>query len=159
MRNTLVILFVALAFGANAQITPAKKTFYYEKNAHMQLKEDQAPLVGVDIVPGDKLVFFYEWQSAKNPQIADADRTDKLYFEISAKEAKSFQASGEALGKLSAVRCRLCFCVNGGCRRATEGVLTIKKVGCGKYAVTFKDSEDADKLLVNETFSLKKKKQ
>lgn len=157
MKNILTILAI-LFFGTTvlAQITPAKKTFYYQKNAQLVLKNSDEVIVEVSIGTGKNLVFFYEWQSAKNPQLADGDRTDKLYFEISPEQAKSFEASGEGLSKVSTIRCRLCFCLEGGCRRNVKGVLTVKKVSCGKYQVTFKDEPDSEKFLVNETFTLKK---
>jgi hypothetical protein len=160
VKNILTIL-IALACGGSvsAQTTPPKKTFYYQKNAKISTKSyDDSPVVEVSIEAGKNLVFFYEWQSAKNPMIADADRTDKLYFELTPEQAKSFQASGEELAKISTIRCRLCFCLDGGCRADTKGILTVKKTSCGKYAVTFKDGPDVERVLVNETFTPKKEK-
>lgn len=157
MKNIVAIIVSLVLFvGASAQITPAKKTFYYKKNAQLLIKQSDEPVVEVSIGAGNNLVFFYEWQSPKNPQLADADRTDKLYFEITPEQAKSFQASGTELSKVSTIRCRLCFCLEGGCRKNVQGELTVKKVSCGKYQVTFKDDPDSERFLVNETFALRK---
>lgn len=156
MKNLAAILIViSWVIQASAQITPPKKTFYVQKNAKLEIKNDNEPVVEVSVGKGKNLVFFYEWQSAKNPQIADADRTDKLYFELTPKQAKRFSASGEELAKANTIRCRMCFCLEGGCRKNIKGVLTVKKNG-SKYQVTFKDEPDSEKYLVNETFSLKR---
>lgn len=144
-----------LVIGASAQITPPKKTFYYQKNAKLEITNSDEAIVEVNITSGKNLVFYYEWQSAKNPQLADADRTEKLYFELTPKQAKSFRAQAEGLSKASTVRCRLCFCLEGGCRRNTKGVLTVKRVSKVKYAVTFKDDPESERFLVDEVFTLK----
>jgi len=160
MRNTLSILIALVCcISVSAQTTPEKTTLYFQKNATITTKSyDDSPVVEVNIVPGKNLVFFYEWQSRKNPMVADADRTDKLYFELTPTQAKSFQASGDELAKVSTIRCRLCFCLEGGCRNNPKGMLTVKKSSCGKYAVTYKDEADSERYLVDAVFSAKKEK-
>lgn len=154
---SISVLMLGLVTGVFAQGTPPKKTFYVQKNAKITITAYDSVVVEPKIEPdGDKLVFFYEWQSAKNPHLADADRTDKLYFELTPAQAKSFTAKGSELTQANTIRCRLCFCLEGGCRPNTKGELTVKKVGCNKYSVQFKDDPEAEKYLVKETFSLKK---
>lgn len=153
-----ILLLTGLGASVFAQVSPPKKTFYFQKNAKIAITTYDSVVVDPKIESGDKLVFFYEWQSAKNPQIADADRTDKLFFELTPEQAKSFTARGAELAKAGTIRCRICFCLEGGCRHNTKGELTVKKVGCGKYAVRFRDDPESEKYLVNETFSLKSTK-
>lgn len=157
MKTILFAFAFLVSLAVSAQVTPPKKTFYVQPNATLSLTHYD-PVVEVDIKDGKNLVFYYEWQSAKNPQIADADRTDKLYFEVPATEAKSIRATGEALKKYGTIRCRLCFCLEGGCRPTVKGELSVTRINKKKYAVKFKDDPESEDYLVNETFVLKKGK-
>lgn len=149
--------FLLCATGLFAQITPPKKTFYVQKKSKIAVTTYDSVLVDPKMESGgNKLAFYYEWRSAKNPQLADADRTEKLYFELTAAQAKSFTAKGAELAKAGTVRCRICFCLDGGCRPAAKGELTVKKTGRNAYSVQFKDDPDSERYLVNETFTLQK---
>ena len=157
MKHLLAIWILAtVSAAAFGQVTPPKKTFYVQPNAKLNITHYDSVVVDAQIGSGKNLVFFYEWNSAKNPQLADADRTEKLYFELTARQAKSFRAKGAELAKANTVRCRLCFCLEGGCRPNTKGELTVKKVGKNRYAVKFKDDPEADRYLVDEVFTLQK---
>lgn len=158
MKHILLIPMLFAFMAAAAQVSPAKKTFSVQKNATLTLVRygDGNEIVDPQIEAGQRLVFYYEWNSPKNPQIADADRTDKLYFELTAAQAKSFKATGEALAGAKTVRCRICFCLEGGCRPDTRGELSVKKAGRDRYAVKFKDDPESERYLVNEIFTLKK---
>ena len=155
MRNLLTICLWGLSVALSAQVSPPKRTFFFQKNASLKITPADTAVVDVEIVPGDKLVFYYEWQSARNPQIADAESTHKLYFEILPK-TKKLNLSGADLRKVNAIRCRLCFCVEGGCRRPKTGELTLSRIRRNGYAVTYRDTADEDHLFVNEVFFNKK---
>lgn len=154
MKILLTICLSGLSVALSAQVSPPKRTFFFQKNATLKITPADTSVVDVEIVPGDKLVFYYEWQSARNPQIADAESTHKLYFEIQAK-TKKVTLSGSELKKVNAIRCRLCFCVEGGCRRPRNGALTLKRRHRNAYEVTYKDSEE-ERFFVNEVFYSKK---
>jgi len=158
MKPLLAIFALLISLTPWAQVTPPKKTFHYQKNAKLVYQDAGGGRLGdIAVGAGQNLVFYYEWQSAKNPQIADADRTDKLYFELTPAQAKQLEAKGDELKKYNTVRCRICFCINGGCMTEAQGELTVKQVGKKKFAVKYKDA-DSEKYLVDETFTLKKGK-
>lgn len=158
MKHIFVLsAFLLTATGLWAQITPPKKTFYVQKKTKIAVTTYDSVLVDPKMEPGGKkLAFYYEWRSAKNPQLADADRTERLYFELTTAQAKSFTAKGAELTKANTIRCRICFCLDGGCRPDTKGELTVKKVGRNAWSVQFKDDPESEKYLVNETFTLQK---
>lgn len=159
MRTVFFILSLFLGLSVYAQQEEApqpKKTFYFQKKSAIAYKADYEVLSETEIQKGKKLVFYYEWQSPYNKMVPDLNRTDKLYFELTPKQARSFRAEGEALKKVNTIRCRICFCPNGGCRITSEGVLTVKRAGNNRYNVTFTDNPETGRLLVNETFTLKK---
>ena len=157
MRILLTICLSGLSFALSAQVSPPRRTFFFQKNASLKITPADTAVVDVEIVTGDKLVFYYEWQSARNPQVADAESTHKLYFEILPK-TKKLNLSGADLKKVNAIRCRLCFCVEGGCRRPKTGELTLNRTRRNKYAVTYRDATDEVHLFVNEVFDSKKNK-
>ncbi len=155
MKSLLTICLSGLCFVLSAQVSPPRRTFFFQKNASLQITPADTAVVDVEIIKGDKLVFYYEWQSARNPQIADAESTHKLYFEVSFK-TKKLKLSGADLSKANVIRCRLCYCVDGGCRRPRNGELTVSRIRRNAYKVTFKDTPDEDHFFINEVFLTKK---
>jgi hypothetical protein len=155
VKNLLTIYLSGLCFVLSAQVSPPKRTFFFQQNASLKIIPADTAVVDVEIIQGDKLVFFYEWQSARNPQIADAESTHKLYFELSPK-TKKLQLSNENLKQVNTIRCRLCFCVEGGCRIPKNGELTVSRIRRNAYKVTFKDTPDEEHFFINEVFLTKK---
>ena len=160
MRSLFILIFICYTAILNAQIKPASKTCTVEKNASLSIQDfDNAPTVGVEIKKGNKLVFTYEWHSADNPQIADDESVHKLYFELPVNFKGWMLVKKEELKKYNTIRCRICFCLEGGCRRADKGELSVEKIGCKRYHVTYKDEADSDeKYFFDEIFTLKKQK-
>ncbi len=155
MRFLFTISLSALWIALSAQVSPPKRTFFFQKNASLQITPADTAVVDVEIIKGDKLVFYYEWQSARNPQIADAESTHKLYFEVSPKTRK-LKLSGTDLSKANVIRCRICFCVDGGCRRPRNGELTLTRRRRNVYEVTYRDDTEDERFFVNEVFFNKK---
>jgi hypothetical protein len=141
-----------MVFSLFAQITPPKRTFFYRKNATLKITPADTAVVDVEIVSGKNLVFFYEWQSAKNPMIADGESTHRLYFEVPPR-TKRLKLSGADLAKANVIRCRLCFCVDGGCRRPRMGELTLTRVRKkNAFEVTYRDEPEEERFFVNHVF-------
>jgi hypothetical protein len=155
IKGVFIGLLSGMAGMVSAQ-TPPKKTFYYKNRSALVIKEvADAPVVEFETVKGKNLVFFYEWQSARNPQIADGESTHKLYFEIPARTRNMTATGKEELGKYDTVRCRICFCVEGGCRKPSDGVLTVTRLKGKKYEVIYKDDPEDRDYFIQEIFTTK----
>ncbi|MCG9909781.1 MAG: hypothetical protein MH137_00640 [Flavobacteriales bacterium] len=155
IKSVFIGLLLGIVGIAAAQ-TPPKKTFQYKTQSALRVKDvADAPVVEFETVKGKNLVFFYEWQSARNPQIADGESTHILYFEIPAR-TRNITASGKKeLEKYNTVRCRMCFCVEGGCRKPSEGELTVTRLKGKKYEVTYKDNPEDRDYFIQEIFTTK----
>ncbi len=158
MRTLFTIWLCGMLVSLSAQITPPKRTYFFQKKAALRIVPADTAVVDVEIVSGKNLVFFYEWQSAKNPQIADGESTHRLYFEVSP-NTRNLKLSGADLSKVNVIRCRICFCVDGGCRRPRNGELTLTRIRRDAYEVTYRDDTEEDRFFVNVVFFNKKTEQ
>lgn len=115
--------------------------FRFFKNASLKIDEDDR-INGVDIVPGDQLVFQYEYVKNDSPFIADDEYTERILFEIPA-DLDSFIISGEDLKKSNAVFGAFCFCANTGYFWIDNGCIKGERVNGSTWNIAVNISAQA----------------
>jgi hypothetical protein len=115
--------------------------FRFFENSSLQVDEGDR-INGVDIVPGDKLVFQYEFVKNDSPQIADDEYTEYILFEIPA-GLDSFIISGEDLKKSNAVFGAFCFCANVGYFWIDNGCIKGERVNNSTWNIAINISAQA----------------
>lgn len=110
---------------------------------HSSLEVDESDRInGVDIVPGDNLVFQYEFVRNDSPQVADDEYTEYILFEIPA-DLDSFIISGEDLQKSNAVFGAFCFCADRGYFWIGDGCIKGERVNHSTWNIAINISAQA----------------
>src|SRR5690606_21620292 len=74
--------------------------------------------------------FYIQYSHAHHKGIADDERTELWYFMIPAKPKKSFSITGDQIKANKVVYCKLCYCIDAGCKPAqADWVISGKKKG------------------------------
>lgn len=91
--------------------------------------------VSVEKVAGNKLVFKYQYVADDEPNIADDEYSEIIWFVVDPKgdsfeiHSDDFEDSGASFG-------RMCFCADGGFHWISDGCIYGKKTGEGKWEVS-----------------------
>ena len=96
-------------------------SFEFYPDSKLEITED-GQSVSFEVIPGNKLVFHFEYIKHDNPMIMDDEYYENIYFEVNP-EGNSFVISGVDLEKAGALFGRGCFCPDGGYHRIDQGCI------------------------------------
>jgi len=91
--------------------------------------------IGVDKVAGDRLVFKYIYTFDDNPNIADDEYSEIIWFAVDPK-GDSFEIHSDDFENSSASFGRMCFCADGGFHWMSKGCIYGEKIGEGRWEVS-----------------------
>lgn len=105
---------------------------FYESAALLVTEEDDN--INFDLVDGDRTVFRYEFSKNDNPEIADDEYGEAIWFEVEP-NADTFQLSDDDLVEAHALFGRFCFCVDGGFHKLERGCIYGEKISDSEWRV------------------------
>jgi hypothetical protein len=154
-KNILLFVFsILIGFVAQAQkdsmIVEEKRDARYFQNTGIVVKNvfGQAH-ISPTATPGTQSVFI-QFSHSHHLGIADDEFTEQWFFMIPAGAKKSFLITEADLEKQQVVYCKLCYCLNAGCHKASGKWEISGKKKCKKWEIRIKYGED-----INYSFSVK----
>lgn len=91
--------------------------------------------ISVEKIVGNRLVFKYEYQSEDDPNIADDEYSEVIWFALNPKN-DSFEINPTEFKKSAASFGRMCYCKDRGYHRIADGCIYGKKLGEGKWEIS-----------------------
>lgn len=104
------------------------------ESSELALTENQG-FISLRTDPGGKLVFCYQFQKEDQPNLADDEYKEELFWEIP-EDIDSFEFVDEELSNAKTTFGRLCFCADGGYHRVNKGVLKGTKIGNKQWEIS-----------------------
>lgn len=141
MKYLLLVLSVLLLI--QCQKLPESKNpcpddgachFEILNQSRLNVQENQGYL-SLQTAKGSNLVFCYRYEKADQPNLADDEYKEELFFEIPS-GLDSFELQDEKLERANATFGRLCFCADGGYHKITKGKISGKKIRNGSWEIS-----------------------
>ncbi|MEL7535174.1 MAG: hypothetical protein AAFN10_27975 [Bacteroidota bacterium] len=121
-------------------------TFSFQENQQIEIIEDSTiQSTFINIIGGDKIVFKYQYIADDEPNIADDEYLENIYFEIDP-DAETFSFTDEQLADANLVIQPVCFCVPI-VIEPRSGILSGERLDDNTWKVTL----DASYQIYNET--------
>jgi len=108
--------------------------FIFYENSDLAVNEDDGR-VYFEKVPGDRFVFRYQFTGDEDPNIADDEYSEVIWFAVDPK-GDSFDIYPDEFENSGALFGRMCFCVDGGFHWIKKGCIHGRLVGEGKWEVS-----------------------
>lgn len=131
----LISLFLISCSSSDDDVENPENTDYIVyQNASLVINETENGTF-MEVEDGDKLVFEYKYSTEGQPEIADDEFTEVVYFELDHNtgdftlDESDFEATRTYLG-------RFCFCGNTGFFPVTSGIIEGEKTGDLRWNVT-----------------------
>lgn len=131
------------------RVAPIEKVEYYP-NTSISLKDVYGHAYITPAQQKGITTFYVQYTHGHNKAIMDDEFTELWYFMIPATAKKSFILTGDNLALSNAVYCKLCYCMDAGCKPAAKDWVISGKKKCKKWIITLKKGED-----INYTFTAK----
>ena len=122
-------------FNPNIYPYPGSNEHLLFHDSELDVK-DQDDNVSLYIIEGEKLVFMYGFTKDDDPNIADDEYGETVFFEVDP-DVEEFHIDSNNLDQYMVTFGRFCYCIDGGYHHVDEGCIHGEKISEDKWKVSF----------------------